>query len=172
MNSSQKAINSACRMLGIREHSEKQIRTKLKKKGFDNKEIEESVEFLIQNSWLSNQRFCGAFIRSRVSRGQGKARIEYELLQNEITPNLIDEAFEGENVNWQAECEQVLAKKVLTFFGDNKFGVEGFLDNDQKVMNRKLELANKSKIDRFMKYRGFEPSQIAKAYSKMKIRIG
>ena len=181
MNSSQKAINSACRMLSIREHSEKQIRAKLVKKGFDKKEIAESVEFLCQNSWLSNERFCGAFIRSRVNKGQGKVRIEFELLQNEIAQNLIDDAFEQENVNWQFECERILVKKIITFYTTNKISDDGlsddstnddrFLDDEIKIANSKLDFKNKLKIERFMKYRGFEHEEVQKAFSKMNIKI-
>jgi len=181
MNSSQKAINSACRMLGIREHSEKQIRIKLIKKGFDKKEIIDAIEFLYQSSWLSNERFCGAFIRSKVGKGQGKVRIEYELLQNEIAQNLIDDAFGQENVNWQFECEKVLTKKILTYCSANKIGHESagyndisaeiFLDDEVKIANSKLDFNHKLKIERFMKYRGFEQDQIKKAFSKTNIQI-
>jgi len=176
MNSSQKAINSACRMLGIREHSEKQIRTKLIKKGFEKEDIAKSVEFLCQNSWLSNERFCGAFIRSRVAKGQGKVRIEFELLQNEIAQTLIDESFEQEKVNWQFECERVLVKKILTFHSTNKICDDGlsderFLDDEIKIANKKLDYKNKLKIERFMKYRGFEHDEVKKAFSKLNIKI-
>ncbi len=171
MNSSQKAINSACRMLAIREHSEKQIRVKLTSKGFNKNEVTDAVEYLYREAWLSNERFCEAFIRSRVTKGQGKVRIEYELLQNEISQSLIDNSFEHENVNWQSECEKVLAKKVLTFFSDSVYGKEQFLDNQTKVKARPLEFKYKLKIDRFMKYRGFDSSQVKKAFSKLKIPI-
>lgn len=171
MNSSQKAINSACRMLGIREHSEKQIRVKLINKGFDKNEITDAVEYLYREAWLSNERFCEVFIRSRVTKGQGKVRIEFELLQNEISQSLIDKAFDHENVNWQGECEKVLAKKTLTFFSDSVYGNEMFLDNQTKVATRTLEFKNKLKIDRFMKYRGFDSFQVKKAFSTLKIQI-
>jgi len=171
MKPSQKAINSACRMLGIREHSEKQIRIKLIKKGFDRNEITEAVEFLYESSWLSNERFCGSFIRSKAGKGQGKIRIEFELQQNEISQILIDNAFEQENINWQAECERVLVKKVLSCCSNNDFYDVTFIDNELKVTNRKLEFKNKLKIERFMKYRGFEPGQVKKAFLKMNIQI-
>ena len=171
MNSSQKAINSACRMLGIREHSEKQIRVKLTNKGFDKNQVSDAVQYLYREAWLSNERFCEVFIRSRVTKGQGKVRIEFELLQNEISQSLIDKAFEDENVNWQSECEKVLAKKVLTFFSDSVYGKEQFLDNLTKVAIRPLKFKYKIKIDRFMKYRGFDSSQVKKAFSTLKIQI-
>ncbi len=170
MNSSQKAINSACRILGIREHSEKQIRTKLIKKGFESKDVAQAIKFLYQESWLSNERFCGSFIRSRVSKGQGKIRIEFELIQNEVAQNLINEAFENENIDWQIECEKVLGKKISSIHSTNIFSVIGESTNDKNIENNELDFKDKLKIERFMKYRGFETSQVRKAFSKIRLQ--
>ncbi len=79
-----KAISSGCRMLAIREHSEKQIRLKLLKKGLGLQAVNHCLDYLNNENWLSETRFCNAFIRSKAAKGQGLIRIELELLQQNI----------------------------------------------------------------------------------------
>ena len=86
----QKAINSGCRMLVVREHSEKQIRLKLIQKGFGLESVDRCVDYLVSENWLSESRFCNAFIRSKAGKGQGLVRIEFELQQQGIQQSIIE----------------------------------------------------------------------------------
>ncbi|MGB0496137.1 MAG: regulatory protein RecX [Kangiellaceae bacterium] len=148
MKSSQKAINSACRMLGIREHSEKQLRVKLRNKGFTSEDIDLAIKFLFEQDWLSNERFCEAFIRSRVAKGQGRKRIEFELQQNGIGQALINLTLSELDIDWQHECSRVLEKKIAT-----------------TCKEKEVKFEEKIKIERFMRYKGFEPEQIKSAFA-------
>ena len=153
MKPEQKAINSACRMLGIREHSEKQLRIKLTNKGYDKDDINTAIKFLYEENWLSNERFCESFVRSKKNKGQGRVRVEQELAQHGVTRDIINKTIDNDENDWQDICNQVLAKKIATYSLD---------------CNKKINIESKMKLERFMRYRGFETSEIKEAFSQQK----
>ena len=121
-----KAISSGCRMLAIREHSERQIRIKLIKKGFEREAINHCVDYLHNENWLSETRFCNGFIRARTGKGQGLNRIESELQGQNIDQTIIDRQLELEDIDWQQVCESALLKKMrpsLALFDTPKLGL-------------------------------------------------
>jgi len=162
-NEVKKAISSGCRMLAIREHSEQQIRIKLIKKGFAREVVNRCIDYLYNENWLSESRFCNEFIRSRASNGQGLVRIEFELKGMNIDQELIDQQLELENIDWQQVCESTLLKKIRQS-GD-------LLDPsiiDSKDKSEDLSQVNsivktskqKIKLENFLRYRGFSVEEI------------
>jgi regulatory protein len=142
-----KAISYACRVLGMREYSEKSLRLKLKQKSYESIEIEKAIEFLLENNWLSDQRFCEVFIRSKINKGQGLSRIQYELNQKGITQSLIDQSLLKQDINWQKICNEVTIRKVNSVL----------LENNMK---------DRQRLERFLRYRGFSGEQIRKSIQK------
>ena len=143
-----KTINTACRMLAIREHSTKQLQLKLKSKGYSSKAISESIDYLQAESWQSDERFCEAFIRSRVAKGQGLTRIEHELRQQAISSKIIAHCLAEERVDWLELCKRTASKKLQTFTSFEQFSDENELSEDRFLQNR-------IKLERFLRYRGF-----------------
>ncbi len=153
----QKAISASCRILAIREHSIKGLKLKLAKKGFSAEVLEQSIEWVLQENWLSEERFCGSFIRGKVAKGQGRVRIEAELQQQNINQSVIDESFEQEAIDWRQLCLAAANKKLLSLLpaagGENRREQIASLDWQQQS-------SIKLKLERFLRYRGFTQSEI------------
>jgi regulatory protein len=73
------AYTSALRILQYRFNSERELRRKLAAKKFDGAEIDAAIERLRAEKWIDDERFAGAFVRTRASKKVGPARIQREL---------------------------------------------------------------------------------------------
>ena len=158
-----KAISSGCRMLAIREHSEQQIRIKLIKKGFEREAIDHCVDYLYDENWLSEIRYCNAFIRARAGKGQGLNRIASELQGQNIDQTIIDRQLELENINWQQVCESVLLKKMrpsLALLNAPKLGLTQGYDDPFQTSLIEITVKQKIKLENFLRYRGFSVLEI------------
>lgn len=148
-----KAVAYACRLLGIREYSKKLIKGKLREKGYEPDVTSRTLEILVENGWLSDQRFCSAFVRSRVAKGQGLMRIQFELSQKGISGAMFESTIESLEVDWQAICDATAKKKIASV-------------KDIK------DLKDRLKVERFLQYRGFSNSEIRIAMKKHIKRMG
>ncbi len=145
---SRQVYNKAIALLARREHSEKELRTKLLKEFGDQEPsaqtcMDEVVERLKQDDYLSDWRFAMCYVRSRANRGFGSERIAQELATKGVDSEVSEaalEQFEQAEMSWSVVIEQVWRKK----FGRPP---ENFLQ--------------KCKQARFLQYRGFSSSQIA-----------
>lgn len=145
-----KAIAYSTRLLASREYSRKSLTLKLRSKGYSIGQSNAALDYLVENNWQSDQRFCESFIRRRVLKGQGETRISYELSQHGLQNAMISKAFEEEPVDWQALCDQVCDKKSASLVSGEP-------------------LKNKIKLERFLKYRGFSSEQIRNSISKVNL---
>jgi regulatory protein len=137
---------AAMEMLAGREYLRTELAKKLAKK-FDNSVfIDEVIEQLISDNLQSDERYVQAFLRSRISRGQGEVRIRMELRQRGANQVLADQAITNFEVDWFE-----LARSVAL----GKFGSLHPVDN-----------AEKAKRIRFLQYRGFNYDQINYALSE------
>ena len=131
---------SAMGMLARREYLRSQLATKLEKK-FDNSSlIPEVLDQLAADNLQSDHRFVEAFIRSRVSRGQGCTRIRLDLKSRGANSTLVNELLDEADVDWF---------EVAKTTAQQKFG------NTQQV-----DTKEKAKRMRFLQYRGFSFDQI------------
>ena len=73
------AYTSALRILQYRFNSEHELRRKLAAKRFEKSEIDAAIERLRKEKWIDDDRFAGAYVRTRASRKVGPARIKREL---------------------------------------------------------------------------------------------
>ena len=166
-----KAISSGCRMLAIREHSVKQISIKLGKKGFTQRAVLRSIEYFIDENWLSESRFCNSYIRSKASKGLGLKRIERELAQHGIAQSMIVDEINKENIDWQRICNETLLKKQR--YSSSRLNIGSQLENDfdgSKKVSREdkhqISLKEKIKLEKFLIYRGFSNEQIRTAINQ------
>ena len=131
---------AAMGMLAGREYLQSQLAEKLAKK-FDNSSfIPEVLERLIEENLQSDHRFIEAFIRSRISRGQGEARIRLELKQRGANLALVSQLIAEADVDWYE-----LALQTAT----SKFG-----------QTKPVDAKEKAKRMRFLQYRGYNFDQI------------
>ncbi len=134
-------------LLARREHSAKELASKLRIRGFGAEVIETVLQRLAMERLQSDERFAEVYLRQRSGKGYGPQRIAAELGERGIDDGLISACFrqaeaEGE-IDWFERAEAVYARK----FGSGPI-------EDMKERAKRL---------RFMQYRGFTHEQIAAA---------
>jgi regulatory protein len=139
------ALDQALSLLSHREHSSKELATKLKAKGNTENEISSTITHLQDINYLNDWRFTEVFIRNRISKPLGVNRILQELIQKGIDKTEAKEAITDANADWFE-----LAKKLK----ERKFGEEASKDFKEKA-----------KQSRYLQYRGFDFEQIKYAIS-------
>ncbi|WP_417560695.1 recombination regulator RecX [Marinomonas sp.] len=138
-------FDQALSLLSHREHSKKELATKLKTRGHEEEEINATIERLEEMNYLNDERFAEIFVRSRLSKPLGANRIQQELIQKGINSELAKTALSEANVDWFE-----LAKQLK----ERKFGEEMSTDFKEKA-----------KQSRYLQYRGFDFEQIKYAVS-------
>ena len=138
----------ALQLLSRREYSRAEIAQKLKKKAFENADIEVCLDTLEEQGLQSDVRFAESFIRSRIIRGQGVIRIKGELRQRgvdqEILSNALATVEENEGVDWFELASDTLSRR---------FSSPGDTPKER------------AKRERFLASRGFDFEQIRYALS-------
>ena len=142
------AKSVAVRLLSRREHSAFEIRDKLLKRDFDDKEISQALIELQEGGWLSDERFAEAYIRMRQIKGFGPIRISIELNERGVTEDIVERFLQAGDENWQQILEQQYLKKYKSK------SIEDYND--------------KAKRMRFLQYRGFSLDMIYRVINKNK----
>lgn len=123
-------------LLARREHSRRELQTKLWQKKFDSANVEQVLDWVMQQGFQSDERFAKAYTRMRVGRGFGPARIAAELRERGVEDELVLSVLNAYDGSWHDLALQVYGKK----FGAKK-KPHGALVYAQQV--------------RFLLYRGF-----------------
>lgn len=109
------AFDRALRLLGQREHSQRELKDKLERKGIDRALAELVVDDLRGRGLQSDARYAEALVRSRVERGHGPVRIRQELRQRGIDEAVADDVLTTTDAHWLTQAVAVRARK----FGDD-----------------------------------------------------
>lgn len=133
------ATACALRLLVRREHSEREMRSKLEIRGTDAAVIETVLAQLVDEGYLSNARFAEVFVRSRYERGAGPLRIRAELRERGVDDVLVETAFRELAADWFEAARQQRYKR---------FGAS--LPQDFRERARQM---------RFLQQRGFSGEQ-------------
>jgi regulatory protein len=130
-------------LLARREHGRRELERKLTARGFEAGVVAAALDDLEQSGSLAEARFTESFVRSRVSRGQGPARIRAELAQRGVAGEEVDEALRGAEVDWLELVRAARRKR----FGSSP----------------PRDLADKARQARFLTYRGFDAALVRAA---------
>lgn len=138
----------ACYVKGLellvrREHSRKELKGKLLQRGFSEQIIEHSLGRLGQEGSLSDARFAEAFVHYRYGKGQGPERIRSELFERGIEGQLANRPLGSSEYDWFDASRRAYIKK---------YGAPGVADV--------LDMSERLKRQRFLRYRGFTHEQI------------
>ena len=138
-------LDRAIRILAMRDHSEQELRRKLaapvmSKNGPEAlnvtpEEVDNVVEWCIENRYLDDERFVRQFIASRSRKGYGPARVRQELKQKGISRETIESAMRECVIDWAQLAKEQAQRK----YGEPLPTV----------------FAEKVKIQRFLLYRGY-----------------
>ena len=131
--------------LSRREHSSKEIFQKMSPRVEFKEMLEDSIDQLIQDGLISNERFAESYFQSRKNRGYGPLRIKNELKQKGVNEGLFNTIQEG--TDWPSYALKALEKKINGKYPDG--------------MKEVLKLKN------FLNYRGFNFQDINKAFSML-----
>ena len=151
MNSVAHDIKNQClRLLTRREHSQKELLTKLMQKGFERADIQVVIDELAQNNWQSDERFAENYTRYRLRKGYGATAIRYELNQKgiDVALNTLNDVLLTVADDWLDLLTQVYCKK----YGD----IAPISRHDW------------SKRTQFLLRRGFSSSQITQFAKKLR----
>ncbi|HAJ56884.1 MAG TPA: RecX family transcriptional regulator [Candidatus Omnitrophica bacterium] len=98
-----KARNCALRLIKFRLRSEKEVRDKLKEKGFAAETIDTAVDFLKKTGLLDDTLFARLWVESRIKRPLGLARLRLELKKKGIDKGVIEPVLEAASANYSEE---------------------------------------------------------------------
>ena len=109
----QEAFKSAVRVLGIREHNEAELRTKLSNKNYDDIIIDDVIEMLKHYDYLSESRYAETFLRSRLKKGETPWFAAQKARQKGAEPVALKLALEEAEQSFDAwsACEEILDKR-------------------------------------------------------------
>tara|TARA_Y100000766_G_C18716304_1_gene511630 strand:- start:331 stop:792 length:462 start_codon:yes stop_codon:yes gene_type:complete len=129
--------------LSRREHSSKEIYNKMSQRVESIEMLKNSIDELISDGLLSDERFAESYFNSRKRKGFGPIRIKNELSQRGINENLFNKI--EQDTDWTPLALAALRKKTN--------------GNNPEEMKEILKVKN------FLNYRGFEFQDIDKAFS-------
>jgi regulatory protein len=99
---------AALRILKFRFNSEAELRLKLRAKQFEKADIDAAIARLHDEKWLDDERFAGAFVRTRANKRMGRLRIRRELHAAGVSDSATERAL-AENVDPERESEALAA---------------------------------------------------------------
>ncbi|ASQ91144.1 regulatory protein RecX [Prosthecochloris sp. GSB1] len=112
-----KAFDHAIRFLGNREHSRREIVSKLERRGFSTEAIEKTLQRLESLELLDDRTFAMHYIGSRSrSKPSGRYKLRHELLKKGVAEEIVEEAlgdFDG-----AAHCLDAALRKLPLLKGD------------------------------------------------------
>jgi regulatory protein len=98
-------------LLSRREHSEQELRQKLKTREHSLDAIDEVLQALKHDRLQSDTRFTESYVNQRVNAGVGPVKIRYELRQKGIDDLLADEFLEPLSTQWDEIMERQRIRK-------------------------------------------------------------
>ena len=122
---------AAVRILNFRFNSAEELRRKLTSKAFDKEVIGQTLERLRKEKWLDDERFAGAFVRTRQLQGRGRLRIRRELSAAGVSRENSADALaanrdeEGERASLTVLCNKKIAMIARRHGSEYPLSAEG-----------------------------------------------
>jgi regulatory protein len=103
--------DKALGLLARREHSERELKTKLAQRGHAKDEAAVAVDRLKDQTYQSDQRFAGSLARKRAGQGYGPRRIQAELKSHALADAGIREALTTVDTDWTKLAAEQLRRR-------------------------------------------------------------
>ena len=104
--------NSALKTIERSFKTEKEVIEKLKEKGYGDKAINKSIEFLKEYNFINDINYTKAYIKDKLN-SFGSQKIKYTLIQKGISKEIVEEALADSNKDNERKTAFNLAKKKL-----------------------------------------------------------
>jgi regulatory protein len=145
-----KCKNSALRIIERTYKTEKEITDKLREKGYDEKSINRTIDFMEEYNLLNDKKYADMYIKDKI-KVQGINKIKYNLLRKGV-------------------CEEVIRDKITNISKDDE--KEGALKLAQKkynqIINREQDKYKVSqKLYRFLVSKGYDYDCINEVIKKV-----
>lgn len=145
-----KCKNSALRIIERTYKTEKEITDKLREKGYDEKSINRTIDFMEEYNLLNDKKYTDMYIKDKI-KVQGINKIKYNLLRKGV-------------------CEEVIRDKITNISKDDE--KEGALKLAQKkynqIINREQDKYKVSqKLYRFLVSKGYDYDCINEVIKKV-----
>lgn len=137
------AYDKALGLLARREHSRRELKTKLRQSGYEGEETSAAIDRLGEQQYQDDERFAEILVRSRASQGYGPQRIRAELKTHAVPDARIRELIDGAEVDWEASALDQLRRR---------FGGKGAPDH-----------AERARRAQFLLRRGFAAATVRRA---------
>ncbi|MGR9115860.1 MAG: regulatory protein RecX [Gammaproteobacteria bacterium] len=141
----------ALRLLAQREHSRLELLKKLTFRGFEGRQVEEVIAELVEQGWLSDQRFAENYARQRLQKGYGPIRISHELRQAGIDSFDLEKTIAETTESWLTLLIRVYEKKY---------------PQDQTLTRHEW-----AKRSRFLSQRGFTGALISALFDHLNLKF-
>lgn len=111
-----KAINTALNFLSYRQRTEKEIRNKLKEKGYENNYIERAIVYCKDQNYINDETFAISFIKDKINLNKlGSHRIKRELILKGVDEEIIENVLlENEDDEYERALE-IATKKYSSY---------------------------------------------------------
>jgi regulatory protein len=110
------------RFLETRERSSKEVTDRLKKAGFDEEVVADTLVYLNREGFVDDRRFGASFAREKLRSGWGPRRLLMELLRKGLPRALIDEIIVSQDEDPDGVSSEGLAAVVHVVA--RRFGAE------------------------------------------------
>lgn len=128
-------------LLARREHGCRELKDKLVRKGYEVGEVDKTIQRLLTDDLVSDERYAASFTRGRVAKGYGPVRILQELRQKGITDTIAQSAIDDADNDWMSVAVRVYEKKFT---------------------GAPADFRERSKRIQFLRYKGFSMDLIAR----------
>ena len=135
-------------LLGYRERSLHEIRMRMRRKGYQEKLIEEVIKYLKDRDLINDKRFARLWAESRIKKGYGSWRIKSELEQKGVNREMADEILKDlysgidevqvaldlvKKKRWVSQEPQKLTERVSNLLSRRGFSFEVISNVVEKV---------------------------------------
>ncbi|QOY62000.1 recombination regulator RecX [Lysobacter sp. H21R4] len=104
-------LQRALGLLARREHSRKELTTKLTSRGLDAREVEAAVDKLADAGWQDDNRFAESVVRNRTGSGYGPIHIRAELRMHGLDDDAIAAALDTFEGSWVENARDLVARR-------------------------------------------------------------
>lgn len=118
------AYDKALGLLARREHSRKELKTKLRQGGYQGEETSAALDRLGAQHYQDDDRFAEVLLRGRIAQGYGPLRLRVELKSHGVPEARIRDLLQEVDADWE-----VLATVQLR----RRYGVAGSADRAERA---------------------------------------
>lgn len=105
------AYDKALGLLARREHSRRELKTKLRQGGYEGEETGAALDRLGEQKYQDDDRFAEVLLRNRIAQGYGPMRLRVELKSHGLADARIRELLDAAEVDWDASAATQLRRR-------------------------------------------------------------